>query len=174
MSVDAATLYCTQGDIETVLSVLGLTLALDDDRGGSITATPESTYLTNCITWATAEANSYLAKRYDPVYLAQSSAVTEAVAVRAALRARRHRTDPAPESLQEWADEVMEWYKDVRAMKADVALAIERSPSRPGIINQRFNVNYPNPSRIQLNQSTTPVGKRPFGHDYWDDMVAGL
>lgn len=174
MAIDADTLYCTKADIESVLSVLGLILTLDDDRSGTIAATPESTYLADCIEWATAECNSYLAQRYDPLYLAQSAAVREATAVRAALRTRRHRTNPVPESLQEWADEVLEWYEKVREMKADIALVPERSPSRPGVINQRHNINWPNPSRLQQNQSTTPVGRRPFGPDYLDQIVAGI
>lgn len=173
MAYDSQTLLCTQSDIEYVLSVIGLRLALDDDRSGAITATPESTYLTNCITFATAECLSYISRRYDTVQMANSDAVREAVAVRAALRSRRHRTDPVSESLQEWADEVIEWYEKVREGKADLALTPERSPARPGVINQRIDVRYPNPMRLQNNQSTIPVGRRPFGIDYLDNAVAG-
>jgi len=174
MALDTQVLLCTQQDIEYVLSVLGLTLSLDDDRGGTITSTPESTYLTNCITFATAECVSYLSKRYSITSLSQSDAVREAVAVRAAVRSRRHRTDPLPESLSEWSDEVMEWYEKVREMKADLGLIPERSPARPGIINQRHDVRMPNPERVQTNQSTTIVGRRPFGIDLRDDAVAGI
>lgn len=174
MSADAAVMLCTQGDIEYVLSVIGLQLGLDDDRSGTISSPPESTYLSQCIEFATAECNSYLFRRYDPNYMANSSAVREAVAVRAALRARRHRTDPVSESLQVWADEVLEWYEKVRDAKADIAGTPERSPARPGVINQRHDIRYPNPSRLQTNQSTVPKGKRPFGIDFYDNAVAGL
>lgn len=173
MSLDAAVNYCTQGDIEFVLSVVGLRLTLDDDRSGSISSTPESTYLSQCIEFATAEVNSYIFRRYDPNQLVNSSRIKEVAAVIAAAKARRHRTDPLPEGLAEWLDEVMEWLKEVRDMKADVAGVPERCPSRPGIINQRHDVRFPNPSRLETNQSTVPVGRRPFGTDYWDRFVAG-
>lgn len=173
MSLDASVNYCTQADVEYVLSVVSVTLHLDDDRSGALT-TPETVYLANSLEFATAECNSYIARRYDPTYLAGSSAVREACAVGAAIRVCRHRADPVAESLQEWYDQILEWYEKVRDMKADVANTPERSPARPGIINQRFNVNFPNPCRLQTNQSTVPVGRRPFGNDWWDEAVAGI
>lgn len=173
MATDSATLFCTQTDIEYVLSVIGLKLALDDDRSGSITATPESTYLDDCIKFASAEAVSYIARRYDVIQMANSDALTEAVAVRAALRARRHRADPEPESLGDWAEEVLDWYEKVREGKADLGLIPERSPSRPGVVNQRHDIRWPNPSRLQVNQSTNVVGRRPFGIDWNDNARAG-
>lgn len=174
MATDSATLLCDQEDIEYVLSVIGLSLSLDDDRSGSIAATPESTYLAKCIRFASAEAVSYISRRYDLTSMGNSDAVREAVAVRAAVRSRRHRTDPLPESLSEWSDEVLEWYEKVREMKADLGLIPERSPARPGIVNQRHDVRFPNPERLQTNQSTQIVGRRPFGIDYRDDAVAGI
>lgn len=173
MATDSATLLCSQADIETVLSVIGLKLALDDDRSGSISAAPESTYLSDCIKWATAEAVSYIGRRYEVTQMANSDAVREAVAVRAALRTRRHRADPVPESLAEWADDIMDWYEKVREGKADLGLIPERSPARPGVINQRHDIRWPNPSRLEVNQSTNVVGRRPFGIDWNDNAVAG-
>lgn len=173
MASDTQILLCTSTDVDYVLSTLGTTLALDDDRSGSIATAPESTYLTDAITFATAEAVSYLAKRYDVNQMANSDAVREAVAVGAAIRVRRHRTDPVPESLQDWYDTVLEWYEKVREGKADLGLIPERSPSRPGVINQRHDLRMPNPSRLQVNQSTNVVGRRPFGVDWHDNYVAG-
>lgn len=174
MALDSAVLFCTQSDMEYVLSVIGLQLAIDDDRSGTITATPDSTYLADCIAFASAEAVSYISRRYSVASMQQSDALREAVAVRASVRARRHMTNPLPESLSEWSDEVLEWYKNIREMKADLGLIPERSPARPGIINQRMDVRWPNPARLQPNQSTVPVGRRPFGSDYFDQAVAGI
>jgi hypothetical protein len=171
---DIPVLYCEQEDIEYVLSVVGLSLALDDDRDASIADSPDSTYLTNCIQYATAFVNSKLSKRYDYVQLARSAAVKEATAVLAAKRARRHAADPLPEALAEWAEEVEDWLDEVRDGEADLGLIPERSPARPGVINQRHDIRWPNPSRLQHNQSTPVVGKRPFGQDLWDEVVAGI
>lgn len=170
---DSATLLCSQGDVESVLSVLGLALALDDDRSGSIASSPESTYLADCIKWATAECVGYLARRYEITQLSNSDSVREAVAVRAAVRARRHRTNPTPEGLEEWSDEIMEWYEKVRKGDVDLGMIPEASPSRPGVINQRHDIRWPNPERLQVNQSTNVVGRRPFGVDWRDAWAAG-
>lgn len=174
MATDSTTLFCTATDIDYVLSTIGTQLALDDDRSGSIATTPESTYLTDAIQFASAEACSYLAKRYDVLQMANSDAVREAAAVGAAIRIRRHRTDPVPESLQEWYDQVIEWYEKVRKGDADLGLIPERSPARPGVVNQRHDPRFPNPSRLEVNQSTNVIGRKPFGIDWHDNAVAGI
>lgn len=124
------TLYCTQQDVEAILSTDGVQLRLDDDQSG-VTDSAESAYMTQYIGWATARLNMYLMGRYDAADLAQSYAVNEFAAIMVAQRICRRRGNPAANSIQELYEESIELLKQIKAGVMGLEDVAERTSGAP-------------------------------------------
>ncbi len=130
------TLYCTQSDVETILSVEGLSLRLDDPQDGVVDA-EDLAYLTTFIGWATARLNMYLMGRYDAAELGASFQVNEFCALMVAFRISKRRGNPAPESLKEAYDETIELLKLIKAGSMALEDVAERTSGAPFWDNMR-------------------------------------
>jgi Protein of unknown function (DUF1320) len=135
MSLTALTyIYCTEDDVESILSVDGLGTRLDDDNTGDYSPPPDLDYLINQILpWASAQINCYAAGLYSPVNLAQSWTVNRWCAIIAARRLCMRRGNPVPKSLAEDYKETMEELASVR--RGDL-------PIDPNIIGYRNNMSF--------------------------------
>lgn len=110
-----ATLYCTEADVQAILSTDGEYLSLND-LGETTPDATELAYLTvNGINYATSRVNWFCQGLYDPSQLVQSWMVNEWCSVLAAYWVRCRRGNPAPGSLKEMRDEVL---KDMGLVKA--------------------------------------------------------
>lgn len=123
-------LYCSQTDVETLLAVDGLSLRLDDDQTGTLSAT-ETAYLTRIIGWVTARLNMYLLGRYDAANLETSFAVNEFAAIMVAQRVSRRRGNPAAKAIQELYEEVIEMLEQIKAGSLGLEDVAERTSGAP-------------------------------------------
>ncbi len=122
-----AYVYCTQGDVEAVLSANGLSLSLDDNQTGTLDPTELGYLNDNIIPWATSRVNMYLLGRYDAADLATSFSVNDFTAIFAARRVRTRRGNPCPKSLQEVYEETVELLKDLKSAKLGLEEIAERT-----------------------------------------------
>lgn len=115
----AVLVYCSQTDIETVFSYHGVLFAVDDDRNATIDASNddarvEADYIANCVKRATVRINQYVAQLYDLTTLPSNEWTKWCCAVFSALYLARRRGARAPESLEQEADEYLEFLKEVK------------------------------------------------------------
>jgi hypothetical protein len=97
-----ANLYCTEDDIRSWLSDLGVDLRIDDDDSGTV-EDDEEAFLTRCLAWGTNQVNKYCVPRYRVQDLAQSYAATLWATIFAAHFLCSRRCNPIPESIQAYA-----------------------------------------------------------------------
>ena len=95
-----ANLYCTQLDIQHLLSVVGTTARLDDDDTGTIT-TDQQLGMQQAMNYATARVKFYAQPRYDDIGLASSWMANEWATVIATHWLCTRRGNPVPDSLKE-------------------------------------------------------------------------
>lgn len=107
------TVYCTEADVDMLLSTSGTLSRADDDDTGHRTAT-ESGYVTKAIAWATGRCNLYLTA-YPFNQLANSYLVNQYCAIIAAYILSCRRGDPVAGSLADLYEEVMEDLKGIKA-----------------------------------------------------------
>ena len=109
--------YCTETELEQVLSEHGVTARLDDSDVGTATAG----YADAAIEKATASVNRYLLMRYTVATCAASTWVKWATAVLACLNVCRHRNLTPPQSLiDEWKEFYEETLNAIRKNQEDL------------------------------------------------------
>ena len=158
--------YCTQQDMENILSAVGLLTVIDDLRNGALTA-DEQQMVTDAMTDATCTIDYYVGMKYAPAMLATSPFVDRCAAVMACYALRKHGGQPVPESLQEWALECEEKLKAVDQGKVLPGVPLRRvlapawSFTRLDMRNQ-FRV-----IRVEIqNSSQKPATSLPQNTDY--------
>lgn len=168
----------TSDDIKAVLSVVGYVSQGDDDGDGLVSTTDELAWVTKALKQGDIEVYKRLLRRYKPAVILASSMAAQFAAIIAAATYCRHRGDAVPDSLQEWADEVLLELDGIRDKKYDLQagtgdggdLAPERAAARPLLINQGFDPRFQRPSRRQVLQSTPRKATRPYSPDFRDTL----
>jgi len=92
--------FCTEADVQAILSVDGELEALDDNADGEIDG-PEAGYMTQGINYAAARIMAYCQGLYDVTDMTHSWLVNEWASILAAHYVRCRRGNPVPESLKE-------------------------------------------------------------------------
>lgn len=123
-------LFCTQADVESLLSADGLTGRLDDDESGTASA-GELAYLTQAIRWSTVRVQMYC-NAYPAEDLVNSWLVNWWASIIAAFMVSVRRGNPSASSLSDLHDAAMEDLKLVRSGEytlPDVALRDSAFPA---------------------------------------------
>lgn len=98
--------YCTQDDVDAIVSALNRTSMMDDDESGTLDAT-EQGFVTKAINWATDRVNFFAAVRYAPSSLAQSWFINSLCSILATKWISMHRGNPPPEAIDELYDDAI-------------------------------------------------------------------
>jgi len=106
-------LYCTQADVESILSSAGVLDRLDDEGDQYVTST-ELVAMTDIITDASETVNFYAWSRYSGESLATSNWVKRRTAELAAYELCTRRGNPAPEAVEAKALAAQEMLSKVR------------------------------------------------------------
>jgi hypothetical protein len=136
-----AVTYCTQADLEALLSVDGHTGRLDDDATGTLSAT-ESGYLTKAINWATDRVNFYLGSQYASTNLANSWLVNNWAVICAAYWLSCRRGNPPPGSMDQLYKEAVEDMKLVKSGQYQLPDTALRDSAFPAWSNVRTDFLY--------------------------------
>lgn len=124
-------LYCTQQDMENILSACGLLTTVDDLRNNAITS-DEQQMVVDAQTDATCTIDYYLGFKYAPAMLATSPLVNRWAATLASYSLRKHGGQDPPASLVEWASEIEQKLEKIQegvALLPGVGLRRSLAPS---------------------------------------------
>jgi hypothetical protein len=106
--------YCTEEDLQALLSVDGTTARVDDNGDNSQSVT-EALYLSKAISWATDRVNFYCLPRYAADKMAASWVVNNWAVVLAGHWLSIRRGNPSPGSLKQFYEETVEDLKLVHS-----------------------------------------------------------
>lgn len=155
------TSYCSTSDVESILSVHGLTAYIDDDstyaRDGS-----EATLVSDAITRAAViEINYFLCDRYDLTLLSSNDWVKWTNAIFAARQVAMRRMQAVPTSLAETCDDLKNQLREIRRRTGSIPGEAEHYNDIPSMTNYDFE-RYRGviPARVQVEES---VGGTPAG-----------
>lgn len=95
-----ANLFCDDVDVQELLSALGVTLRLDDDGGGTLSA-GESAFLVRAHSWATSRVLFYCGQLYRADEMASSWLVNEWATCLSACYVCSRRCNPVPDSIHD-------------------------------------------------------------------------
>ncbi len=136
-----AFVYCTQDDVDAVLSVDGTVGRADDDATGALSAT-ETGRITKCINWASDRINLFLLSQYAAADLAGSWLVNEWCAIMAAYKLSCRRGNPPAGSLATLYDEAIEELKAVKSGEYQLPGIGARDLFTPAWSNVRVDLSY--------------------------------
>jgi hypothetical protein len=113
-------LYCSETDIEELLSVDGKVGCADDDADGSIypsnpVTTGEQRFITRAINWGTEKVNWFCLTKYSAEVLASSNLVNQYAVIFAAYWLSCRRGNPPPGSFDSLYKEAIEDLKGVHS-----------------------------------------------------------
>lgn len=134
--------YCSDNDVEALLSEEGVNLRLDDNQDGAVNAAELLRLTRQACNYATSKVNDFCAGRYDPADLETSWTVNEWATVIAARWLCSRRGNPVPGSLKERLAEVMDELKQVKSGQYSLQDLAERTSSAPIWSNTRVDVRY--------------------------------
>jgi len=150
--------YCDRDDVEDILSDAGVLAMIDDDEDAAEAGT-ETLRITAAIERAAERMNFWLARRYTLRDLASNAWCKWANATLAALKLSTRRNNPAPQSLVDEANDIMEMCKAV----AEQPLAVipdqpESFDMRPTVTNPRVDRGFwdESPVKVDPELSTGP------------------
>ena len=106
--------YCTEEDLQALLSETGTTARVDDNGDNAQSAT-EAGYLDKAISWATDKLNFYLLSRYAADKLATSWVVNQWAVIFAARWLSQRQGNPPPGTINELYAEAIEDLKLVHS-----------------------------------------------------------
>lgn len=130
--------YCTEQDLQSLLSPDGEIGRLDDQNIGVV----NQTYLTNAINWATERVNLYCLPRYNAIDLAQSWLVNNWAVICAAHWLSTRRGNPVPHSFDDLYEEAIEDMKLIQKGQAQIPNIGLRTSAWPAWSNVRVDVLY--------------------------------
>jgi phage gp36-like protein len=153
----SVTPYCTQSDVETILSSQGVTARVDDDDNGA----NDTGIVTACIEQASVTLNRYLLSRYDVATVSACSWAKWACAYCAAVYVMARRGLPVAESIQaEWKEftETLESIrKGAQEMIGDTGPAAPRNTLGPRVSNLVIDGRYKR-QKIRVTPSNSVDG----------------
>jgi len=162
VSVTPANTYCSIADVQDILSAACVTLTTDDG--------PPDAY-GNALAKAGNKIDFYLARRYDPTYLATSSLVVDWCAALAAYYLTCRRGNPPPPGIAVLFQGAVEDLKAVQKGQADIpGLALIKSHA-PGMSKMRATLRPYARAVVEVSQGTHAAGEAENFHrqaDPWD------
>jgi phage gp36-like protein len=154
--------YCTQTDVEALLSEDGVDASLDDNQDGQVDADADP-WMSSMIEKATSDVNLYLLQRYTVAALAASAWVKWVTATFAAVGLRKRRGNPAPQSLLDDAERYLENLKAIAtgamALPGDTGLAAPQFDTGPTVSNMTVDRRYRR-RKVRVVESTS-TGSQP-------------
>lgn len=134
--------YCSEADIQALLSSDGMIGRVDDDNDGTVDATPEQLYLDKAISWATSRINFYCLPLYTAASLADSWVVNEWCVILACHWLSSRRGNPPPGSFKDLAEQAIKDLELVAAGRFQVPEAGYREAAWPAWSNIRVDILY--------------------------------
>lgn len=152
--------YCDRDDVEDILSDAAVVAMIDDDED-TVDGAAEQVRVTSAIERSAERMNFWLARRYTLSDLASNDWCKWANATLAALKLSTRRNNPAPQSLVDEANDIMEMCKAV----AEQPLAVlpnqpESFDMRPTVSNLRTDRGFWDESPVQVDPETS-TGPKP-------------
>ena len=136
-----AYLYCSEADLEAILSVDGKIGSVDDDNDASESAI-EKTYIDAAINWGTDRVNFYCLARYAAADLANSWIVNHWTVICAAKWLSSRRGNPPPASIDDLYEDALKDMEMVRKGDAQVPGMGLRTAAWPAWSNIRVDQLY--------------------------------
>lgn len=136
-----STTYCTEQDIQHLLSVDGEFLS-EDDNGDGVLDAFEQAHVPMAINYATSRCNLYLQPLYDPSDLATNWLVNYYATILAAAWLRSRRGNPVPTSLAEMVKETITDLKDIKQLNLQLPDSALRHVAWPAWSNVRVDPRY--------------------------------
>ncbi len=169
----ATTIYCTQSDVEAVLSEFGFLARIDDDRDDTI-GTTEAAIVTAMIRKAAGRMNSRLQKRYKLSDLVNNDWCKDTNAWLAAWYVTARRGGAAPPGIAEEYNNLLTELDAIRDNDADVPDISESFEAIPTVSN--FTVEpFRRHAKVRvierISTGEKPAGNRkrfPSGHRHID------
>lgn len=160
--------YCTEADIQSLLSQDGEVGRLDDWASGSIDSA-QRCYLTQAINWASARVNFYCAAKYTTADLATSWIVNQWATVLACDWLSRRRGNPSP--FSDLLEDVMQDMKDIRSGEAQFSDIGLRTAAWPAWSNVRVDTRFPlRKIRVERVPGMSEMTNAPYPKN--DDLIA--
>lgn len=167
--------YCTEADVQTLLSVVGEETRLDDDISGSLSAT-ESGYLTKIIAWATSRCNLYLLTKYPAGDLAESWIVNDWCTIIATYIVCCRRGNPPAGAIKQMYEQTLEDLKAIKTGELVLPDTALRQAAWPAWSNISFADVYPlRKIRVQRQISEKRGGTPDYAQaiDWSSEYLAG-
>lgn len=164
--------YCTQADVEHLLSQAGVVMRLDDDNDGSASNPFELHAMQDSINDATESCNYFLFMKYDPANLANSNWVNRRATILAAYDLCGRRGNPVPESLAERAEKALEELEAVaEAYRLLPGIPLRRTCA-PTWDNVRCDPRYNwKVIRVERNTSSPQTTSQPVNQDWMESFA---
>lgn len=161
-------LFCTQEDVEDLLSVLGVSSRVDADGSATVDAAGrEGQVITKALSWATARVRFYTSPRYRPEDISGNWMVNYWASCLAAQALCRFGGQPCPEEVANAVAEVLEDLKLVRAGTAHVPDSPTASVDWPAWSNVTVDPAYrTRQARVQRPTSERTPTQYPQAPDW--------
>lgn len=162
--------YCTQTDVEQILSANGVTLRLDDDGAGLVSAA-EQLRMTDAINGAACTVDFYCFSKYTQAQLATSMFINRAASWLAAYDLCGTRGNEVPESILEEAEKWEEKLAKIESKGGRVPGLPYRMSQCPTMDNTRLDNRYNSKViRVERRTSTSQATQLPVNVDLQDSM----
>jgi len=160
-----AYVYCTESDIQSLLSVDGETGSLDDDNDGSVNAV-EQGYLTQAINWASDRVNFFCLPRYAAVDLANSWLVNNWTVICAGYWLSTRRGNPPPGSFADLYEDALKDMEMIRTGQAQLPGIGLRTNAWPAWSNVRVDQLY----ALRKIRVEKPISEQSPVKDYYQQQ----
>lgn len=174
MPLNTPTYFCTQADLEAVLSAHGVRLRLDDDQSGTATS-GEIAYLTLIRGWASETVLMYCNDRYAPSILATSPLVNGWTTYLAAYELCFRRGNAVPDPIQAQAERTEDTLREIQEGRLRIPGVPVRRITAPVWSNVRFNPHFQfNTIRVE-RRTSSPIRTdlkqiRDLQSDFWVEL----
>jgi curved DNA-binding protein CbpA len=155
MPATLAILYCTEEDIQHLLSEAGEQASIDDDGDDALTSF-EQANVTRAISYGTTRVNFYCQPLYDTTDLSTSWLANEWATIIASRWLRTRRGNPCPKSLQDMYDEAIKDMEKVKKEEMQIPDIGKRNPDWPAW----SNVSVSNAYRFKKIRVERPISER--------------
>jgi phage gp36-like protein len=134
--------YCTKTDIEAIWPPTELLASVDDDGGGTLSAT-ELAYIDRAIERAANFINARLEMRYRLADLAANTWCRDANAALAAYWLSTRQGGPAPAQLQQQYEAYLTALAEIAAGRLKLPQQIDSFDTSPGVTNFQIDLGQP-------------------------------
>jgi hypothetical protein len=160
--------YCSQADMERLLSTAGVIAGADHDADGALN-TMEQLVINDVINLASETINYYLYNLYDPANLATSNLVNRWSTILACYELKGERANPEPTTLTDWAadaEDKLQAIYDHRHYLPGIPLRRTFAPTWDIVrVDPRFSFKC---LRVERNRSSQQPNALPVVPDYSD------